>query len=206
MDVSFIIPIYNTQETLLLRCFESILKLENIKYEVLLIDDGSKLFVEQICKSFTKKHRMFHYFKKNNEGVSEARNYGISKAKGEYLFFIDSDDSILPNNLNKLILDSSVDMIVFDLALVDEKKMIICNSFKCNSGYIKSKEAILSMMYSTRLNSPCAKLIKRNLIIENMIHFNKELITGEDADFIMSILLLEPSIYYINKVIYQYPS
>lgn len=204
MDVSFIIPIYNTREDLLLRCFESILKLENIKYEVLLIDDGSKPFVEQFCKKFTEKYQMFHYFKKSNEGVSAARNYGISKAKGEYLFFIDSDDTILPNNLNKSILDNSVDMIVFDLSLVDEEKVVVWNSFECNSGYIKSKEAILSMMYSTRLNSPCAKLIKRDLIIKNMIYFDKELITGEDADFILSILLLEPSICYINKVVYQY--
>lgn len=204
MDVSFIIPIYNTEKNLLLRCFDSILKIRGIKYEVLLVDDGSKAFVEEFCKQFIKNHKMFHYFKKSNEGVSIARNYGISKAVGNYLFFIDSDDVIVPNIFNKSLLDNSTDMVIFDLALVNKSKSLVWNSFECNPGNIDSIDAILSMMYSGRLNSPCAKLIKRDLVVGNKIYFDKNLITGEDADFILNILLLSPSIYYINEVIYQY--
>ena len=204
MEVSFIIPIYNTEKDLLLRCFDSILKIKDIKYEVLLVDDGSEEFVEDFCKKFTEKNKMFRYFKKNNEGVSAARNYGIDKSEGKYLFFIDSDDIIVPDIFDKSLLYNSNDIIVFDLALVNKSKSIVWNSFECSSGNIKSKDAILSMMHSGRLNSPCAKLIKRDLVIKNNIYFNKNLITGEDADFILNILLLSPSIYYINKVIYQY--
>lgn len=204
MDVSFIIPIYNTKEHLLLRCFESILKLKDIEYEVLLIDDGSESFVEEFCEQFTKEHEMFHYFKKNNEGVSIARNYGINKAIGDYLFFIDSDDTIVTDIFNKSSLNNQADMIVFDLELVDESKVVVWSSFECNSGNIKSEDAILAMMYSGRLNSPCAKMIKRDFIKENKIYFDKNLITGEDADFILNIFLLSPSIYYVDKTIYKY--
>ncbi|MGJ0841790.1 glycosyltransferase family 2 protein [Clostridium tertium] len=204
MDISFIIPIYNTEEHLLLRCFKSILELKYIKYEVLLIDDGSEDFVETFCSNFCNDYEMFHYYKKCNEGVSEARNFGLNKATGKYIFFIDSDDRIVAEALNRSVIESSSDIIIFDMALVNESKMLIWNSFDCGSGKIESKNAILSMMYSGRLNSPCAKLIKRNLIFKNKISFDKNLITGEDADFILKIFQLSPDIYYVNKVVYQY--
>ncbi|MBY6839006.1 glycosyltransferase family 2 protein [Clostridium botulinum] len=204
MEVSFIIPIYNTEESLLLRCFNSILNLRDIKYEVLLIDDGSQNFVEQFCKQFSITHPTFHYFKKNNEGVSEARNYGINKAIGKYIFFIDSDDSIVPECFNEPLMNNKFDIIIFDLALSNKFKSVVWKSFEHNSREVESKEAILDMMYSGCLNSPCSKLIKRDLIIKNKIYFDKNLITGEDADFILNIFLLAPSIYYVNKVIYHY--
>ena len=204
MDVSFIVPIYNTEERLLLRCFNSILKLKDIKYEVLLIDDGSEDFVEEFCKQFISEYSMFHYLKKSNEGVSQARNYGINRAKGKYLFFIDSDDAIVPEVFNRSLFDNRYDIIIFDLALVDKSKLIVWHSLEGRSRNIDSKDAILTMMYSSSLNSPCTKLIKRELVIRNKIYFDKNIIVGEDAHFILSLFLLSPQIYYNSKIIYHY--
>lgn len=204
MDISFIIPIYNTQENLLLRCFESILKLKYIEYEVLLIDDGSEFFVKNFCENFVKDHENFYYLRKNNAGVSEARNYGIKNAKGKYLFFVDSDDTIFADNLDKDTLNKDIDVIIYNSALVDEKKKIPWYSFDGEEGYKESKEAILCMMHSTKLNNPFAKFIKRELIVKNEIYFDRNIVTGEDADFLLNTFLLNPTIYYNNKVIYYY--
>ena len=120
--ISFIIPIYNTKLELLKRCFSSILELKHLKYEVLLIDDGSEKFIEEFCKDFIKDYSNFYFFRKENEGVSRARNLGIKLAKGNYVFFIDSDDTIVAESLDSLKLEKDTDLVLFDFELIEKEK------------------------------------------------------------------------------------
>ena len=91
--VSIIIPIFNTG-TLLNRCVKSVLEQTLTDIEVILVDDGSSDDSGKICDEFAQKDSRVKVIHKSNEGVSVARNTGISVAQGEYIGFVDSDDWI----------------------------------------------------------------------------------------------------------------
>ena len=105
MDLSVIVPVYNTEIKILEQCIKSIMKLKNINYELLLIDDGSEsensIEYENLIKNLNLKNIKYIY--KENSGVSSARNLGVEKANGRFVMFVDSDDTIIADNLNNNI-------------------------------------------------------------------------------------------------------
>lgn len=104
--VSVIVPIFNV-ESYLEACLVSIAEQTYPKFEVLLINDGSTDYSEQMALEFTKKDQRFKLHSKVNEGLSAARNFGLDLANGDYICFIDSDDTIKPKFIESL-LDKSV--------------------------------------------------------------------------------------------------
>lgn len=96
--VSVIVPVYNV-EKLLQRCIDSILAQTFTDFELLLIDDGSKDKSGEICDEYAAKDSRIRVFHKQNGGVSTARNLGIDKAQGEWIYFVDSDDSNFRNTI-----------------------------------------------------------------------------------------------------------
>ena len=90
-QISIVVPVYNV-EKYLERCIDSILAQTFTDFELLLINDGSKDSSGLICDKYTEKDSRIRVFHKENEGVSRARNLGISNARGRWLCFIDSDD------------------------------------------------------------------------------------------------------------------
>lgn len=116
MRFSLILPIYNVGHYLD-DCLESILNQNFTNYECLLIDDGSNDNSAEICAKFVALNCSFKYYYKDNGGLSDARNYGIDRASGEYIFFVDSDDIISPVALftiNECIHKYSSELIYFD--------------------------------------------------------------------------------------------
>lgn len=203
--ISFIIPIYNTKVELLKRCFTSILKLKNLEYEVLLIDDGSEKFVEEFCKDFIKDYSNFYFFRKENEGVSQARNLGIRLAKGEYIFFIDSDDTIVAENLDNLKLKKDIDLILFDFELIEkEKKVEIKVLDRINKKNINLQDIVSEFLINSNLNTPWAKIYRKQFLLKNNIIFNREIVIGEDLNFNLDYLMCNPKISYEKKVVYNY--
>ncbi|MBR3888615.1 MAG: glycosyltransferase family 2 protein [Clostridia bacterium] len=101
MKFSIIVPIYNIEEYLP-KCLESITNQTHKDFEVLLVDDGSPDNSAQICKEYEAKDSRFKHLKKENGGLSDARNYGFKHAAGEYVFFLDGDDFITEDALEKL--------------------------------------------------------------------------------------------------------
>lgn len=99
--ISVIVPVYNT-EKYLRKCIESILSQSYRKIELLLINDGSTDSSAEICREYLDKDKRCYYFEKENGGLSDARNYGIERAKGEYITFVDSDDFLMDLALEKL--------------------------------------------------------------------------------------------------------
>ena len=102
MKLSIIIPVYNVEKTLE-RCVESVLKQKFRDYQVILVNDGSFDNSAKICDELTKKDRRVQVIHKQNGGLSDARNAGIKKAKGEYITFIDSDDFLASDTLKPLM-------------------------------------------------------------------------------------------------------
>lgn len=202
--ISFIIPIYNTKLELLKRCFTSILELKHLKYEVLLIDDGSEKFIREFCEKFIKNYPDFYFFRKENEGVSQARNLGIKLAKGEYIFFIDSDDTIVAKNLDDLKLEKDIDLFLFDYELIEKKIKLEVQILKNDEGNINLKEFILNSLVDDKFNTPCAKLYSKKILIKNKLFFNNKLVTGEDLNFNLDFLMNNPKIIYKKKIVYSY--
>ena len=103
IQISIIIPIYNVEEYLVV-CLESVRRnITGLEAEVLLIDDGSTDASSVIAGSYAKGEENFFYYRKENGGLSSARNYGVSLASGKYLFFVDSDDMLADGILPKMI-------------------------------------------------------------------------------------------------------
>lgn len=99
--ISIIIPVYNT-EKYLGTCIESVLNQTYTNFELLLIDDGSTDTSGSICDTYAGKDTRITVYHRKNEGVSASRNFGLQLASGEYILFVDSDDLILPNYIEKL--------------------------------------------------------------------------------------------------------
>lgn len=100
--ISFIIPYYNIQETLLKGCLDSImaLNLQSHEREIVIIDDGSELPAKELLKDYINS---CHIFRQENKGLSEARNSGLKLAIGEYVQFVDADDRLIDYIYNKCI-------------------------------------------------------------------------------------------------------
>ena len=99
--VSIIVPIYN-MGAFLDKCISSIIKQTYKNYELILVNDGSTDDSESICENYLDDARV-HYYKKQNGGLSDARNFGLSKASGSHVTFIDSDDYLHPEYLQTLV-------------------------------------------------------------------------------------------------------
>ena len=101
--VSVIVPVYNV-EKYIRGCLNSLVNQTMLKtdMEVLIINDGSKDNSLEICQEYANLFPFFKVFSKENEGFSATRNYGIKRAKGKYLMFIDSDDMFAPDTIKSV--------------------------------------------------------------------------------------------------------
>ena len=119
--ISFIIPTYNSANTIK-RAIESILNQNaNIRYEIIVVDDGSSDNTEEVLKVYENNQKI-KFYKKANSGVADTRNYGVSKATGDYIIFVDSDDYISENLLNDIepYLLQNIELIKWNPIFVDE--------------------------------------------------------------------------------------
>jgi len=93
MLISIVIPVYNVSKDLLVRCIESVLRQkDHSDTEIIIVDDGSEAANAASYQEISDQHSEIKYFRKENAGPSAARNYGVEKAEGEYVFFMDADD------------------------------------------------------------------------------------------------------------------
>ena len=100
--VSVIVPVYKT-EKFIHRCIDSVLNQTYSNWEMILVDDGSPDACGQICDSYAEKDGRIHVIHQENQGLSAARNAGIKICKGEWIYFLDSDDFIVEDALEKMI-------------------------------------------------------------------------------------------------------
>lgn len=172
--ISVIVPVYNT-EKYLEKCIDSILVQGMQDFEIIIINDGSTDNSECIIKRYeTKYSDKIKYCNKPNGGLSDARNFGVQKATGEYLCFIDSDDYIdknLFNNLEKYI-SQHVDLIKYKCIKVNENyekiEKVDGPIFECKSG-----EDAFNEIYAKDILMETAwlYLYKREFYINNNFEF-----------------------------------
>ena len=127
IDLSIIIPVYNTEKKVLKKCLDSFSISDKLNYEIIIINDGSIRYSSEEYKKFIEKNLKgikLNYIFKENGGVSSARNLGINAAKGKYITFVDSDDTFIFNNLNINSMLNNYDIIYYDIDIFSSKKHI----------------------------------------------------------------------------------
>lgn len=202
---SVVIPIYNAEQTLR-RCLDSILNQEHGNVEILMIDDGSSDSSGMICREYSEKDYAFRYYRKENGGVSSARNAGLQHAEGEYILFVDSDDHVTPDCFSLL------DEIISD----DHYDYIQMSTYYSKNGQIEKKQAepfssmereaifpvLMEKFHHKEINGPCEKLYKRELIQRGSIQFPEFIEVGEDRSFNLHYSFYINSMFVSDKPIY----
>lgn len=202
MQFSLVIPIYNV-ESYLEECLDSIIMQECKNFECLLIDDGSTDNSAQICKAYVKKDSRLIYYYKDNGGLSDARNYGLELAVGDYIVFIDSDDVVsgkLLSRLNMAINIFQADVVYFDHAkfYAEGRQVLPDFNFELNDSKLMN---ISCIELAQKPNFAWARVARRNLYDNN--HFPVGFIY-EDA-LTSSILCAKArTIVYIKEKLYGY--
>ncbi|WP_288737929.1 glycosyltransferase [uncultured Parabacteroides sp.] len=204
--VSIIIPVYNV-ENFLTRCLNSILVQTYENIEVLLVDDGSTDSSGEICDKFVTVDSRIIVFHKKNGGVSTARNLGIEHAKGDYICFVDSDDTVEPDMIqytlqNAFVCDADISCCLLDVVEIDGSIRFIT---KGNSGFRKNTDIIAlyftDQFIKDQMYGVYNKLFK-STIVKNKTFKPYKL--GEDILFMFEVLLCSNNIYIGNKVGYHY--
>jgi len=197
MFLSIVIPVYNTKVSYLKECFDSLklVCLERENYEVIVVDDGS---TDQETVDYLQemsKRGWFHLIVKSNGGLGAARNTGINKAKGDYIFPLDSDDKIHKNFnvfLNKLRVFPEVDILYGNLRVFGDLNEVIkyeeFNRFK--------------LYYKENTIQACSFFKKK--VWESVNGYNEEFKTLEDYDFWVRVSLLNFKFQYLNDSSYEY--
>lgn len=201
--ISIIIPVYNA-EKYLHQCLDSVVAQTYTNWECLLIDDGSKDSSGVICDEYAAKDSRFRVFHKENGGVSSARNDGIDKSNGYYLFFLDADDSLTEDCFNRIDVKPHADVIftghnrVGDNECVIQYERIAIFNSKNIAHYIGDKFIVNSIWY------PWGKLIRSSIVKTNKLFFDESLFYSEDFEFIMQVLLKSELVMFSPIVTIDY--
>ena len=204
--LSVIIPVYNAEKTLK-KCMESVLKQKDEDLEIVLINDGSTDASDKMIQEYKEKNpKTISYYKKKNTGVADTRNYGIKKAKGAYILFLDADDylDIHLYGLVKQYMEKDIDLIKFKLQREDEKGNVI----ETVNGPVfenKTGEEGFEELYSTDvlLDSPCVYVIKKEIFTKNKLEF-KVGTEHEDFGLMPFVIVLAKTMISINFYGYHY--
>lgn len=136
--ISIIVPVYNV-EKYLRECLDSISQLKAVRWEAILVDDGSTDTSGQICDEYAKQNSRFRVIHQKNAGVSAARNAGLDAAKGVWIWFVDSDDSINPDfEISNPEVLNDADYVLFDMRKFRDGENL--NSLEHQKGMVKCTE------------------------------------------------------------------
>lgn len=205
--ISIIIPVYNAEKHIE-KCLDSLM-IQTIKekIEIIIINDGSTDNSEKVIKGYIEKHGVdkIKYYSKKNEGVAKTRNFGIEKATSNYIFFVDSDDYISEQTIEKIkpYIDENIDLIKFKLQRVNQKGEIIEKVdgpiFEKTTG----QEAFDKMYSEDKLiDSPCVYIMKKELFTKNNFKFQRTY--HEDFGLIPLIIVSAKTVVSIPDYLYQY--
>lgn len=207
--VSVVVPIYNS-EKYLVRCIDSLVNQSYSLLEILLIDDGSTDGCGTICDGYAEKYRQVKTYHKENGGISDAKNYGIAKATGKHVLFVDSDDYVDSQYVDNLVLpiiNKHTDMVVCGYQIDYENDNYTLDA-KTNFSkeYFKNDiaEAIFDLDSYGLFNVTVCKIYNRGILIKNGIKFDVNLTPGEDLIFNCNYFKYITSIHIVECTPYHY--
>lgn len=191
--ISCIIPVYNV-ENYIEKCISSIEKQYTDEIEIIVVNDGTKdQSIEKI-----KEYKNIQIINKENGGLSSARNVGMKQATGEYIWFIDGDDYIENNAIEKLLnkIKLESDIISFNYYKENNSKKV--KIIENINNYQKERKIFIN-------TSACTKIFKKSFLESNNIYFHEGIIY-EDLALIPYLMLLTNKIEYLDDCLYTYVS
>jgi glycosyltransferase involved in cell wall biosynthesis len=195
--LSFIVPIYNTAP-FLPRCLDSILNQSFSDYEILAIDDGSTDESGKILSQWQKKSEKLRVFQKENGGLSLVRNFGIEKAEGEFIAFVDSDDFLHPMYAEKMIAkmeQEGLDLLFCDFFFhFSSEKTVPVSSRKF---FLKDNQK------ASVIAPPMAwlRMYRKSLFLDTSF---REGLFCEDLELIPSLCLKTDAVAFLEEGLYYY--
>ncbi|MBQ2931238.1 MAG: glycosyltransferase [Clostridia bacterium] len=193
--VSVIIPVYNAEDYLR-ECLESVLKSSYKSLDIILVDDGSTDSSGEICNEYKNRFDFIKVIHQENKGVSEARNIGLKNASGEYITFVDADDTIYPNALYSLLkkaIETDADMTI---GKISESETLPVGSLK-NKDLLKFSLEDRSIAFYA-----CRILYKKDFVKD--LKFEEGRTRSEDSYFIFQCALKLPNVAVLDEVVYKY--
>ena len=214
MLFSVIVPVYNL-ENYVRECIESILAQTCPNFELILVDDGSKDSSPEICKEYASKDERIHYIRKENQGVNAARKTGLSAAKGEYVVFVDGDDFLEWELLEKVkvaIVSSKADIICYNYNIYANGKKIPQTSFKLEECYYDCTSLpnevfpwLITAKNGKRFSpSLWNKAFKRELILPVQMDLSDGIVIGEDECISYVCIYQAQSMCVLKERLYNY--
>ena len=207
--ITFIVPMYNV-ERYLKECLDSIQQQTYPYFECIMVNDGSTDSSEAICREFVNLDNRFHYFEKEQEGISSARNLGIECSKGEYITFVDSKDWVEEDYLEVLyqtIRENNADIAISNYKEFDVKEnCFYIHAYQINdSKQVFTQQELLEKLpqlenLSSTFEITGGKLVKKSLL--SHIRFDERLRIAEGMDFWSKLYLTSEKIAFENKETY----
>lgn len=167
--VSIVVPIYNVEDYLT-KCVDSVINQTYKNLQIILVDDGSKDSSSSICDEYLKKDSRIEVIHKENGGLSDARNVGMKYVKGDYTFFLDSDDWIDEKIIEKLltlIIEYDADIAVSNYYYTYEDRNDIANKIDDDMCFEKEDAMKALLQNDIVKNFAWGKLYKTNLLCSN---------------------------------------
>lgn len=206
--ISIIVPIYNV-EKYLENCVESLIRQTYRNIEIILVNDGSTDSSGKICDDYLGKDDRIKVFHKKNGGLSDARNYGLKKATGSLVSFVDSDDIVAENFIELLykgIEEKDADIVIANSCNVNEDEKSIVSGDTGEYELVGIQDALEKMYYDSdnyliTFVTAWAKLVKRHIAEKALFPVGK---THEDEFTTYKWYLDAKKIVFINTAIYGY--
>lgn len=214
---SIVVPVYKV-EKYIRTCVDSLLHQDFDDYEIILVDDGSPDSCPDICDEYARKNENIKVVHKENGGLVSARNAGLKVASGEYVFYVDSDDSLKSGAL-KIMWEKAIekyhpDMLIFNMIRVFPNERVKDPCYVKEGFYDRKqmeKEILPYMMYDRRIKfyhglvfpSSGGKVVKRNILLEHYCK-DEKIRMGEDNAYIFECLFFSDSVYFMDDYFYVY--
>lgn len=208
MKLSVIIPYYNGEQWVS-KCLESLLKqdLRADEYEIIVVDDGSTHSIETLMK-YVNEYPHIHYLHQENQKHAAARNFGLTIAQGDYVFFCDCDDYVAENVLGHLCdmsATQSADILLFNSRMLEENENP--PQPRRNFGDVKSFESGMAYMSQPShhfTGGAWQFLIRRGFMEEKNVKFAPEMVNREEYLFFLQMLLAAGKVLRVDVDVYYY--
>lgn len=205
--VSIVVPVYNG-EKYINKCIDSILKQTYDSIELIIVNDGSTDDTAKLLKKY-KKHENVTIINKNNTGVSDSRNIGIDKSNGKYIMFIDADDWLREDAIERALYNiKNKDAVRFSHYVVNGNKITKKSNrddvYSDTDLEINNKELLNNLISNKTEGHLWNYLLKSDIIKNNKISFDTDLFYQEDVLFLLEYFFNSTNISVISDGLYYY--